>query len=69
MLPPPVSSTRQVTAVLLLPLTVALNCWLPPGLSVTEAGVMLMRISLPGLTVKEAALLLVEPSELLTSTL
>jgi hypothetical protein len=43
-LPPAVPFTCQVTAVFVVPVTVAVNCVLAPGLSVAVAGVTVMVI-------------------------
>ena len=46
----------QVTPVLLLPLTVAVNCWVPPGCSDVEAGEMDTATGALTVTVAEADL-------------
>src|ERR1041385_6203516 len=46
-LPPTMEFTLQVTAVLLVPVTVAVNGWLPPGGRVAEAGeIVILMVSI-----------------------
>ncbi len=49
---PPVAV--QVTAVLVVPVTVAVNCWVPPVMSEAEVGAMLTATGIVTVTVAEA---------------
>jgi len=47
-LPPDIPFTCHVTAVFVVPVTLAMNCFVPPGLTVAEAGVTVTTIGVGG---------------------
>jgi hypothetical protein len=58
----------QVTAVLELPVTVAVNCWVAPAVTVMLFGDTAIATPVPGATLRVAVLLVTLPALLLTTT-
>ena len=58
----------QVTAVLELPVTVAVNCWVAPAVTVVLFGDSAIARPVPGATLRVAVLLVTLPALLLTIT-
>jgi hypothetical protein len=65
----PAPDKLQVTPVLALPVTVAVNCWVAPVITVAVFGDIVIAVAVAAATSSVALLLIAVPSLLLTTTL